>query len=204
MSQDITETKRRENQMRSEVMLDALTGLPNRRALAEQLALSVDAARDDDVPFALFFMDLDGFKSVNDQHGHDTGDALLRQVAARLKKTTRAGDLVCRLAGDEFVLLARGIASASACSRIAQDICRAIGRPFELGCGEAHLGTSVGIAMCASGLDTSAEAILADADRAMYEAKRKGRNGFRFAPVFAETATPAIDNYRHEILTMRN
>jgi diguanylate cyclase (GGDEF)-like protein/PAS domain S-box-containing protein len=204
MSQDITETKRRENQMRSEVMLDALTGLPNRRALAEQLALSVDAARDEDVPFALFFMDLDGFKSVNDQHGHDTGDALLRQVAARLKKTTRAGDLVCRLAGDEFVLLARGIASASACSRIAQDICRAIGRPFELGCGEAHLGTSVGIAMCASGLDTSAEAILADADRAMYEAKRKGRNGFRFAPVFAETATPAIDNYRHEILTMRN
>jgi hypothetical protein len=58
--------------------------------------------------------------------------------------------------------------------------------------------------MCAGGFDTSAEAILADADRAMYEAKRKGRNGFRFAPVFAEAATPAIDDYRHEILTMRN
>ncbi|MCG7405631.1 MULTISPECIES: bifunctional diguanylate cyclase/phosphodiesterase [Caballeronia] len=194
MSQDITETKRRENQMRSEVMLDALTGLPNRRALAEQLALSVDAARDDAVPFAIFFMDLDGFKSINDQHGHDVGDALLIQVAARLKKTTRAGDLVCRLAGDEFVLLARGISSSSACSRIAQDICRAIGRPFELGRVEAHLGTSVGIAMCAGGFDTSAEAMLGDADRAMYEAKRKGRNGFRFASVAADVA-PTINNY---------
>ncbi|SAK83093.1 diguanylate cyclase [Caballeronia temeraria] len=194
MSQDITETKRRENQMRSEVMLDALTGLPNRRALAEQLALSVDAARDEAVPFALFFMDLDGFKTVNDQHGHDVGDALLKQVATRLKKTTRAGDLVCRLAGDEFVLLARGISSSSACSRIAQDICRAIGRPFELGRAEAHLGTSVGIAMCAGGSDTSAEAMLGDADRAMYEAKRKGRNGFRFASVPADAA-PAINNY---------
>ncbi|WP_321798145.1 diguanylate cyclase domain-containing protein [Caballeronia sp. J97] len=194
MSQDITETKRRENQMRSEVMLDALTGLPNRRALAEQLALCIEAARDESVPFALFFMDLDGFKSVNDQHGHDAGDTLLRQVAARLKKTTRAGDLVCRLAGDEFVLLARGISSSSACSRIAQDICRAIGRPFELGQAEAQLGTSVGIAMCAGGFDTSAEAILGDADRAMYEAKRKGRNGFRFASVLAD-APPTINNY---------
>jgi diguanylate cyclase (GGDEF)-like protein/PAS domain S-box-containing protein len=194
MSQDITETKRRENQMRSEVMLDALTGLPNRRALAEQLALSVDAARDEAVPFALFFMDLDGFKNVNDQHGHDVGDALLKQVAARLKKATRAGDLVCRLAGDEFVLLARGLSSPGACSRIAQDICRAIGRPFELGRAEAHLGTSVGIAMCAGGFDTSAEAMLGDADRAMYEAKRKGRNGFRFASVPADVA-PAINNF---------
>ncbi|SAK90067.1 diguanylate cyclase [Caballeronia hypogeia] len=193
MSQDITETKQRENQMRSEVMLDALTGLPNRRALAEQLALSIDAARDAEVPFALFFMDLDGFKNVNDQHGHDAGDALLRQVAARLKKTTRADDLVCRLAGDEFVLLARGITSTSACSRIAQDICRAIARPFEVGQSEARLGTSVGIAMCAGGTQTSAEAILAEADRAMYEAKRKGRNGFRFASLLAEVA-PAINN----------
>jgi diguanylate cyclase len=200
MSQDITETKRRENQMRSEVMLDALTGLPNRRALAEQLALCVDAARAEAVPFALFFMDLDGFKKVNDQHGHDAGDALLRQVAARLKKTTRAGDLVCRLAGDEFVLLARGIASSSACSRIAQDICRAIGRPFDVGRAQARLGTSVGIAMCAGGIDTSAEAMLADADRAMYEAKRKGRNGFRFAsmptdaPFFAAAGAVAMSH----------
>ncbi|BAO91010.1 diguanylate cyclase with PAS/PAC sensor [Caballeronia cordobensis] len=194
MSQDITETKRRENQMRSEVMRDALTGLPNRRALAEQLALCVDAARAEDVPFALFFMDLDGFKNVNDQHGHDAGDALLRQVAARLKKTTRAGDLVCRLAGDEFVLLARGIASSSACSRIAQDICRAIGRPFDVGSGEARLGTSVGIAMCAGGIDTSAETMLAEADRAMYEAKRKGRNGFRFASMPTDAA-PANDRF---------
>jgi diguanylate cyclase len=146
------------------------------------------------------FMDLDGFKNVNDQHGHDAGDALLRQVAARLKKTTRAGDLVCRLAGDEFVLLARGLASSSACSRIAQDICRAIGRPFEVGKCEARLGTSVGIAMCAAGVDTSAEAMLADADRAMYEAKRKGRNGFRFAAIPADSA-PAINNFLEAVDT---
>jgi diguanylate cyclase (GGDEF)-like protein/PAS domain S-box-containing protein len=191
MSQDITERKQRENQMHSEIMLDALTGLPNRRALQEQLSLAVHSARDEEIPFALFFMDLDGFKAINDQYGHDAGDALLRQVAHRLKKATRATDLVCRLAGDEFVLLARDIASASACSRIAQDICRAIGKTFDLGQREAQLGTSVGIAMCAAGYATSTETMLAEADRAMYEAKRKGRNGFRFAPISAEAELAA-------------
>jgi diguanylate cyclase len=181
MSQDITEQKQREDQMRSDIMLDALTGLPNRRALEEQLDVAVDAAHAHDKPFALFFMDLDGFKRVNDQHGHDAGDALLRQVAARLKKTTRATDLICRLAGDEFVLLVRGVASANACSRIAQDICRAMAGMFVLGEVRAQIGTSIGIAMYDPASAMTAESIIADADKAMYEAKRKGRNGYRFA-----------------------
>ncbi|KND61604.1 diguanylate cyclase/phosphodiesterase (GGDEF & EAL domain) with PAS/PAC sensor(s) [Candidatus Burkholderia verschuerenii] len=181
MSQDITDSKHRENAMRSEVMRDMLTGLPNRRALQEQLALAVDAAHTEDAPFALFFMDLDGFKNVNDDYGHDVGDDLLRQVAQRLKKITRADDLVCRLAGDEFVLLVRGVSSSSACSRIAQDICRSVGRAFELGATRAQIGASVGIATCPPGSRVCPDTILSDADRAMYEAKRKGRNGFRFA-----------------------
>jgi diguanylate cyclase len=190
MSQDITETRLRENQMRSEVMRDALTGLPNRRALHEQLDLVTIAARESDQPFALFFLDLDGFKNVNDRYGHDAGDDLLRQVARRLKKTTRANDFICRLAGDEFVLLARGTQSASACSRIAQDVCRAIAREFVLGDVTAHIGTSVGIAICAAGANESADSILAKADRAMYEAKRKGRNGFRFASLTEDVSDP--------------
>jgi diguanylate cyclase len=193
MSQDITDSKRRENQMRSEVMLDVLTDLPNRRALQEQLGFAVEAAYRDDMAFGLFFMDLDGFKNVNDQNGHDAGDDLLRQVARRLKRTTRADDLLCRLAGDEFVLLARGVASASACSRIAQDICRALAKPFELGHIRVQIGASVGIAMCAAGTQVSADTILADADRAMYEAKRKGRNGFRFATL-VENVPPGVNN----------
>jgi diguanylate cyclase len=193
MSQDITDSKHRENEMRSEVLRDMLTGLPNRRALQEQLALAVDAAQGEDAPFALFFMDLDGFKRVNDDHGHDVGDDLLKQVAQRLKKITRADDLVCRLAGDEFVLLVRGVSSSSACSRIAQDICRSVGRAFELGATRAHIGASVGIALCPAGSRVCPDTILADADRAMYEAKRKGRNGFRFATL-SKGATPEINN----------
>jgi diguanylate cyclase len=195
MSQDITDSKHRENKMRSEVMRDALTGLPNRRALQEQLTLAVEAAQQDAVPFALFFMDLDGFKNINDQHGHDVGDELLRQVALRLRRTTRADDIVCRLAGDEFVLLVRGVASASACSRIAQDVCRSMARAFELGSTRAQIGVSVGISMCAGGPHACADTVLAEADRAMYEAKRKGRNGFRFATL-AKGVAPEINNLR--------
>jgi diguanylate cyclase len=193
MSQDITDSKHREDAIRSEVMRDMLTGLPNRRALQEQLALAVDAAHTEDAPFALFFMDLDGFKRVNDDHGHDAGDDLLRQVAQRLKKITRADDLLCRLAGDEFVLLVRGVSSSSACSRIAQDICRSVGRSFELGATRAQIGASVGIAMCPARSRVCPDTILADADRAMYEAKRKGRNGFRFATL-SKGAAPEINN----------
>jgi diguanylate cyclase (GGDEF)-like protein/PAS domain S-box-containing protein len=181
MSQDVTERKRAEKLMHDKAMCDSLTSLPNRRALKERVDEAIAAGQHDGVPFAVFFMDLDGFKAVNDRHGHDAGDALLKQVADRLRKTVRQGDFICRLAGDEFVIVSTGIPTASACARVAQDICRALSRPFALPCAEVTIGTSVGIALCPAAAETSAEALVTRADAAMYEAKRKGRNGYRFS-----------------------
>jgi diguanylate cyclase (GGDEF)-like protein/PAS domain S-box-containing protein len=181
MSQDVTDRKRAEEAMREEALLDALTGLPNRRALYEHLEDALDQARSRGVAFATFFLDLDGFKGVNDTYGHDAGDALLREVASRLGQVVRSCDLVSRLAGDEFVIVSRNISVTSACSRIAQDICRAVSRPFVFNDTTFHAGVSVGIALCAAWEDVTADTLLGSADSAMYEAKRKGRNGFRFA-----------------------
>ncbi|AMM17898.1 MAG: diguanylate cyclase [Pseudomonadota bacterium] len=181
MSQDITDRKLAENVLLAKAMLDPLTGLPNRRALHEELARAVEHGKREAVPFALFFLDLDGFKTVNDTYGHDAGDALLIEVGKRLKKVVRQNDVVSRLAGDEFIILSQGIATANACSRVAQDICRTLTRPFVLPGVTVDISTSVGITMCTDARQASADELISSADGAMYEAKRKGRNGFRFA-----------------------
>lgn len=177
MSQDVTERARVERNLRDKAMLDPLTELPNRRALQEYL-------EQDDVgqtPMALFFLDLDGFKAVNDQHGHDAGDELLKQVAARLVDTVRKGDLVCRLAGDEFVVVAQGVPGQEIAARIAQSLCQAIAEPFVLSQASIQIGTSLGIALSTAGSGVSGSTLLTHADNAMYEAKRRGRNGYRFS-----------------------
>lgn len=179
MSQDVTERTRVERNLRDEAMLDPLTQLPNRRALHEYLERPNTGQAGQSV--ALFFLDLDGFKAVNDQHGHDAGDALLKQVAARLMQTVRRGDFVCRLAGDEFVVVAHGIPEQAIAVRIAESLCQAIARPFELEQGAVQIGTSLGIALSALEASSHAAQLLTDADNAMYEAKRRGRNGYRFA-----------------------
>ncbi|WP_250475356.1 PAS domain S-box protein [Caballeronia sp. GAFFF1] len=188
MSQDVTERKRAEHAMREEAMRDALTGLPNRRALHRHLDEVLNDAHYRGVPFATFFLDLDGFKKVNDSYGHDAGDEVLKEVAVRLRRVVRSCDTVTRLAGDEFVIISRGTSTTDACSRIAQDICRSVGRPFSFNGSSLRLGTSVGIAMCTGWERSTGELILGRADAAMYEAKRKGRNGFRFASNFESGA----------------
>jgi diguanylate cyclase (GGDEF)-like protein/PAS domain S-box-containing protein len=181
MSQDITERTRLERNLRDKAMLDPLTELPNRRALHEYLELALSAAQHQQEPLALFFLDLDGFKAVNDGHGHEAGDELLKQVAARLTYTMRKGDFVCRLAGDEFVVVAHGIPGPETAGRIAENLCTAIAAPFTLSQGVVRIGTSLGIALCPAGSSVPAETLLTHADNAMYEAKRRGRNGYRFA-----------------------
>lgn len=181
MSQDVTDRTRVERNLRDKAMLDPLTELPNRRALHEHLEHTVSAAAHSPEPFALFFLDLDGFKAVNDQHGHDAGDELLKQVAVRLEQTVRKGDFVCRLAGDEFVVVAHGVPSPEIAGRIAQNLCEAIATPFALGQGAVKIGTSLGIALSPAAGSIAAATLLTHADNAMYEAKRRGRNGYRFA-----------------------
>lgn len=186
MSQDVTERKRAEKALVDKAMLDPLTGLPNRRALHDRLEQVIAAARQEGVPFSLFFLDLDGFKLANDTHGHEGGDEILKQVARRLGQAIRKDDFISRLAGDEFVIIASGVASEPICSRIAKSVCDAINVPFSLPDGPAKIGTSIGIALSSTTDNLSAESIMARADAAMYTAKRKGRNNYQFASGSAE------------------
>lgn len=182
MSHDITEQRRTEQRLRENALIDPLTGLANRRALQEELGATVHAGA-----FALFFIDLDGFKGINDRFGHDTGDALLREVARRLTATVRAGDMVSRLGGDEFVVVSGGVADASVAERIAQSVCHALARPFVAGGQMVEASASVGVVLQGAG-DAVRGARVQDplgavhrADAAMYEAKRAGRNTWRLA-----------------------
>ncbi|MBF7141634.1 MULTISPECIES: diguanylate cyclase domain-containing protein [Pseudomonas] len=178
MSQDITERKQIERSLHDKAMRDTLTDLPNRRALNELL---IQLAQVPAPEFAVLFLDLDGFKAVNDSYGHDLGDVLLQQVAVRLQHTVRKADFTCRLAGDEFVVVAQGVSSEAIAKRIAEGICRALAEPFVLDGKAARIGASIGVALHVPGSGQGVEAILGRADAAMYAAKRRGKNGYQVA-----------------------
>ncbi|WP_434771765.1 diguanylate cyclase domain-containing protein [Pseudomonas entomophila] len=182
MSQDVTDQKRTEKSLTDKALLDPLTGLPNRAALLEKTTDAVENARQGLGDFSLFFLDLDGFKRVNDEYGHDFGDELLCQVSERLRQKVRQHDSVCRLGGDEFVIIASGAKAADACERIAGALCDALAQPFHLKGHTVRIGTSVGIVTCPAYALTTPEQLLTSADAAMYDAKRRGRNCYRFAP----------------------
>jgi diguanylate cyclase (GGDEF)-like protein len=157
---------------------DTLTQLPNRAHLHE--LIDAELQQHDRGPVSVLFLDIDGFKDVNDSLGHDVGDDLLRQVAARLTGSTRAGDTVGRLGGDEFVVLCRDCDTTGA--EALADRCRAsIDRPFELGGRLVRLGASIGIATTAASGPTRVRStdLVRDADLAMYAAKAAGRNRVR-------------------------
>lgn len=159
---------------------DSLTGLYNRAMLEERLGHALDRAARDGSQVALLFCDLDGFKPVNDQHGHDAGDEVLRQVAHRLSDGRRRVDTVARLGGDEFVILLTGLKDARAGAAIvAQQCLDAIAEPFEVEGKLLSLGISIGIAKHA-GPAVSPSYLIAQADIAMYQAKRKGKGNYLF------------------------
>ncbi|MDP3083165.1 MAG: PAS domain S-box protein [Rubrivivax sp.] len=159
---------------------DNLTGLPNRALLADRVQQAIAQHARERVPFALLFIDLDGFKLVNDRRGHQAGDEVLRQVARRLGERVRGVDTVARIGGDEFVVLLAGLADRSLASEIAGELVDAVRQPVELPDGPCAVGASVGIAVHPQDGDDLA-ALLASADQAMYEAKRAGGNRTRLA-----------------------
>jgi diguanylate cyclase (GGDEF)-like protein len=128
---------------------------------------------------AVLYTDLDLFKQVNDEHGHDTGDELLRQVAARLRVSVRDSDLVARLGGDEFVIVLQGLSSPHDPHRIASNIIRHMAEPFYVNGLVLRIGISVGIALFPQHAATTAE-LLRRADQALYQAKDKGRGAYFF------------------------
>ena len=156
---------------------DALTGLSNRLAFDERLERAY-ADRSSDV--ALLYLDLDGFKNVNDTMGHGAGDEVLRTVAARLQGFAREGDLIARLGGDEFGLLVTSRTGEAGLSELAADIGIALGEPQKIGKSELMVGVSIGIAMASRDASSALELVRA-ADEALYRAKATSGGGYVFA-----------------------
>ena len=160
---------------------DPLTGLPNRRLFMERLAVHLAQAQRQHLSLALLFLDLDHFKKVNDNLGHDVGDQLLQTVSARLQGCLRASDTVARLAGDEFTVILPGLKENQPhqAGQVAEKILRSLEKPFSLGDQQADVTFSIGISLYPSD-GRHPERLLKNADTAMYEAKRAGRNGYRY------------------------
>ncbi|MCC6830652.1 MAG: GGDEF domain-containing protein [Thermoleophilia bacterium] len=158
---------------------DALTGLANRAQLMMRLTHALERRRAGGPSFALLYLDLNGFKQVNDTLGHDAGDAVLIAVAQRLTRVARPTDTVARLGGDEFVLLLTDTAELRGAVIVAERVCAALSRPVAVGEHRAPVGTSVGVAWADGTHDV--EEILRRADEAMYRAKRRRRTGFALA-----------------------
>lgn len=172
---DITESKQVLQDLQVMSRHDALTGLANRVLLAEQTNQALVAARRDRHRVAVLFIDLDGFKPVNDKHGHAVGDALLVEVAARLRGCVRAADTVARLGGDEFVVLLAGVGEANQALALAEKICTALAQPCLLAGRTLHVTASVGLALYPEHGD-SPQQLFQRADEAMYLAKQDGSN----------------------------
>ncbi|KQO65817.1 diguanylate cyclase [Methylobacterium sp. Leaf88] len=170
----VTMRAERENAYRAQH--DSLTGLRNRAGLAEAIAARRDGLS------ALLYLDLDGFKAVNDTHGHGTGDQLLRAVAARLGESTRPSDVVARLGGDEFVILSELLAPA-ALIKLGERLVTQISAPYDLAQDRTvTIGVSIGIAL-APEHGTDLASLLSAADRALYEAKALGKSRAALAPL---------------------
>jgi diguanylate cyclase (GGDEF)-like protein/PAS domain S-box-containing protein len=182
---DVTEAHRAEEELLMQAGHDALTGLPNRRMLMQKLARSMAAGPDADAQLALAFIDLDGLKRLNDEHGHEAGDVLLRAVADRIAACIRKSDMIARLGGDEFVLLtmhpARGTDQAGdGVTEVLHKIQERIAQPLIIGETVIHPSCSIGVSLFGlHGMDP--ETLLRRADEAMYVAKKSGRNRIAFA-----------------------
>ncbi|HEX6154741.1 MAG TPA: diguanylate cyclase, partial [Burkholderiales bacterium] len=158
---------------------DPLTGLPNRALLADRLSQTIVQAKRRNLPVAVLFIDLDGFKAVNDMHGHGGGDQLLKQVAGRLLSAVRTGDTVARISGDEFAIVLAELVRPEDAALVAQKVIESLGESLRVQDSEVFVTASVGIAAFpADGSD--AETLIGAADAAMYRAKQTGRNAYQF------------------------
>jgi diguanylate cyclase (GGDEF)-like protein/PAS domain S-box-containing protein len=185
---DITEKKASEELIWRQANFDALTGLPNRRMFHEHLRQEMKKTDRSHLPMALIFVDLDYFKEINDTLGHDKGDLLLKEVAARLSNAVRGTDTVARLGGDEFTVIVSELRNAGDVVRTAQEILRQMSTPFNLDGNVAHISSSIGITLYPEdGAD--AETLINNADQAMYAAKQQGRNRFNYFAPFMQEAT---------------
>ncbi|NYE59721.1 diguanylate cyclase (GGDEF)-like protein/PAS domain S-box-containing protein [Duganella sp. 1224] len=176
---DITDRRASAELIWQQANFDALTALPNRHMFQDRLNQELKKARREGLLLALLFIDLDGFKAVNDTLGHAQGDALLQEAARRIGRCVRNSDTVARLGGDEFTVILSGLEQVNGVDRIAQSMLTLLGRPFALGAAQPSVSASIGVALYPS--DASApDELLRAADQAMYAAKQNGRNRYHY------------------------
>lgn len=178
VSRDVTHEVRTANALEHLATRDTLTELPNRELLQRRLRQCLED-RDPDTPFAVLFIDLDNFKEVNDSLGHAAGDALLKDIAFRLRRCIRAEDTVARLGGDEFVVLADCQFGSTSAVSLADKLCKTLDKPVMIDGHEVRACASIGISMFPHDGDGS-DILLQNADTALYRAKATGGNCFRF------------------------
>ncbi len=177
---DLAGTQAGERRARHLALHDGLTGLPNRGFFVEQLIHTLSVEHSDQCKVAVLYLDLDGFKPVNDMHGHATGDELLKIVAARLRSVVREQDVVGRLGGDEFACLLTDLPGRDQLCHLVCKLFDAVSAPIQIGNVSLTIRPSIGISTCAADTDsTNAETLIRHADAAMYCAKRH-QTGYAF------------------------
>ena len=176
---DLTSRQRVDERTRHLAEHDFLTDLPNRVLFLDRLQLALATARRQGTRLAVMFIDLDRFKQINDGHGHQVGDLVLKEVAQRLVHCVRTVDTVSRLGGDEFVVLLTGIGGVDQAAHVASTVMESVAQPIEVDGQSLSLSVSIGIAMFPSD-GSNVETLLKNADVAMYHAKQSGRNDFQF------------------------
>lgn len=187
--EDITSQRENEENLTRLASIDGLTGLPNRAVFTDRVEHAIHKSQRDSSRLAVFFLDLDHFKHINDSLGHKAGDILLTEVAKRIKSCLRDGDTVARLGGDEFTLLLEEVRSAEYVGKVAEKVIKAMTRPYQIEATDVSISPSIGISLYpADGRDV--DMLIRNADAAMYHAKKVGRNNFQFysAEMNAEAA----------------
>lgn len=178
ITRDVTLQKAHISQLHHYAYHDSLTGLPNRRLLRQRLLEKINHHKEPDETLTVFLLDIDHFKSINDQSGHDVGDAVIKEFAQRLRRSIGAQDAATRLGGDEFVLVFPAIKTKEEAENMAKKIQLAMKTPWHITNGPLEITTSIGIALIPLA-DATVSSILKQADLAMYEAKKAGKSAYR-------------------------
>jgi len=195
---DITEAKAKEERLIELATVDHLTGLYNRSSLLQILKQAIADSGRTEQDFAVLFIDLDGFKRINDSLGHDVGDQVLRAVAERLQQNSRSSDLVARLGGDEFTVLVKEPHNGVDQARLAQKMLTALAEPYQLEDNLLHLTASIGISRYPED-GAECKELLRNADMAMYRAKSSGRNSYQFYTIEMKAQVQRQLNLENEL-----
>jgi diguanylate cyclase (GGDEF)-like protein len=179
VKENITDKKLREEKIRHMAMHDILTGLPNRFLMRDRLESVLERTHRYGEMAALLFIDLDGFKHVNDSFGHKVGDEVLKETSRRILTSIRTADTACRIGGDEFLVILSKIENREKAGAVARRIIEMISRPYK-GCGDAQvIGASIGISIIPDD-GSNIDELVSKADSAMYDVKHGGKNGFAY------------------------